>query len=144
MFTGSYEHTVDSKGRIIVPSRFREELGETFVITLGLDGCLFMYPMKKWEEFVSQLQTLPANAEGRKFQRYFLAAASESEIDKQGRTLLPASLREKVGIAKNIMLIGMMGRIEIWNKELWDKNNEELGDMNEVAEHLAEFNLNFL
>lgn len=144
MFTGSYEHTVDNKGRIIVPSKFRDELGETFIITQGLDGCLFMYPMDKWEEFAAQLKTLPGNADSRKLQRYFLAAAVESEIDKQGRTLVSSNLRLKAGITKNVVLVGMMSRIEIWDKELWDKNNEDLGDMNEVAEHLAEYNLNLM
>ena len=98
MFTGSYEHTVDAKGRLIVPSKFREELGEKFIITFGLDGCLYMYPMNKWEEFVTQLSALPGGRQSRELQRYFLASAVESEIDKQGRTLIPAVLREKTGI----------------------------------------------
>ena len=144
MFTGSYEHTVDAKGRLIVPSKFREELGEKFIITFGLDGCLYMYPMNKWEDFVKQLSGLPGGKQSRELQRYFLASAVESEIDKQGRTLLPATLREKVNIEKNVMIVGMMGKIEIWDKELWDNNNAEFGDINEIAERLAEYNLNFM
>lgn len=144
MFTGSYEHTVDTKGRIIVPSKFRDELGEKFIITFGLDGCLYMYPMNKWEDFVNKLSSLPGGKQSRELQRYFLASAVESEIDKQGRTLIPAQLREKVNIEKNVMIVGMMGKIEIWDKILWDKNNSELGDINEIAEQLAEYNLNFM
>lgn len=144
MFTGSYEHTVDAKGRLIVPSKFREELGEKFIITFGLDGCLYMYPMNKWEDFVNQLSTLRGDKDSRALQRYFLASAVESEIDKQGRTLIPATLREKVNIEKNVMIVGMMGKIEIWDKELWDNNNAEFGDINEIAERLAEYNLNFM
>ena len=144
MFTGSYEHTVDTKGRIIVPSKFREELGDKFIITFGLDGCLYMYPMNKWESFVEQLSELPGGHKSRELQRYFLASAVESEIDKQGRTLIPATLREKVNIEKNVVIVGMMGKIEVWDKELWDKNNAELGDINEIAEQLAEYNLNFM
>ena len=144
MFTGSYEHTVDAKGRLIVPSKFREELGEKFIITFGLDGCLYMYPMNKWEDFVNKLSSLPGGKQSRELQRYFLASAVESEIDKQGRTLIPAQLREKVNIEKNVMIVGMMGKIEIWDKILWDKNNSELGDINEIAEQLAEYNLNFM
>ena len=144
MFTGSYEHTVDTKGRIIVPSKFRDELGEKFIITFGLDGCLYMYPMNKWEDFVNKLSSLPGGKQSRELQRYFLASAVESEIDKQGRTLIPAQLREKVNIEKNVMIVGMMGKIEIWDKILWDKNNSELGNINEIAEQLAEYNLNFM
>ena len=144
MFTGSYEHTVDTKGRLIVPSKFREELGNKFIITFGLDGCLYMYPMNKWELFVEQLSNLPGGKESSELQRYFLASAVESETDKQGRTLIPASLREKTGIKKDIMVVGMMGKIELWDKELWDKNNAELGDINEIAERLSEYNLNFM
>ena len=82
--------------------------------------------------------------ESRELQRYFLASAVESEIDKQGRTLIPSILREKTGIKKNVMVVGMMGKIELWDKELWDKNNTELGDINEIAEKLAGYNLNFM
>lgn len=144
MFTGSYEHTVDAKGRVIVPSKFREELGEKFIITFGLDGCLYMYPMNKWENFVNQLYNLQGGKKTRELQRYFLASAVESEIDKQGRTLIPNTLREKVNIEKNLMIVGMIDKIEIWNKSLWDKNSEELGDIDEIAEQLAELNFKFM
>ena len=83
MFMGEYIHTIDSKGRIIVPAKFREELGEEFVVTLGLDGCLFLYPDAEWQEFVEKLKTLPGNREARQLQRYFLAGAAVCEVDKQ-------------------------------------------------------------
>ena len=144
MFTGSYEHIVDNKGRLIIPSKFREELGEKFIITFGLDGCLYIYPMEKWESFLEQLYNLPSGKKSRELQRYFLAAAVESEVDKQGRTLIPAMLRERANIDKNIVIVGMMGKIELWDKELWDKNNAEFGEIDEIAEQMAEFNLNFM
>ncbi|MGP1611997.1 MAG: division/cell wall cluster transcriptional repressor MraZ [Catonella sp.] len=144
MFTGSYEHIVDNKGRLIIPSKFREELGEKFIITFGLDGCLYIYPMEKWESFLEQLYNLPSGKKSRELQRYFLAAAVESEVDKQGRTLIPAMLRERANIDKNIVIVGMMGKIELWDKELWDKNNSEFGEIDEIAEQMAEFNLNFM
>lgn len=144
MFTGSYEHVVDNKGRLIIPSKFREELGEKFIITFGLDGCLYIYPMEKWESFLEQLHNLPSGKKSRELQRYFLAAAVESEVDKQGRTLIPAMLRERANIDKNIVIVGMMGKIELWDKELWDKNNSEFGEIDEIAEQMAEFNLNFM
>ncbi len=142
MFTGSYEHTVDSKGRIIVPVKFREGLGESFMVTQGLDGCLFIYPMSEWEEFVKKLQAIPGTKEGRQLQRYFLASASEVEIDRQGRALLPSLLREKAGITKSVILVGVIGKIEIWDKDEWDKANT-YKDMDEVAEHMAQFDLRF-
>ena len=101
MFSGSSEHTVDSKGRIIIPSRYRDELGESFMITIGVDGCLFIYPMAKWEDFVAELSALPGTAEARHFQRIILANAVECETDKQGRVMIPQSLRSKAKISKS-------------------------------------------
>lgn len=143
MFTGSHEHAVDNKGRIIIPSKFREELGEKFIITLGVDGCLFIYPMNKWEEFVLKLQGLQTSKlESRQLQRYFLAYASEVEFDKQGRVLIPSGLREKAEIQKNVILVGMIGKIEIWDKDKWD-NNRSFKDMAEVAKKMEELDLSF-
>lgn len=143
MFTGSYEHSVDSKGRIIIPAKFRDELGENFVITKGIDGCLLIYPMNKWEAFVDDLGKLPGNKkEGRMLQRYFLANAQETELDKQGRGLIPAGLREWAGITKNIVLVGMIKKIEIWDKEKWDENNT-YKDMDEIADKMFEFDISF-
>lgn len=100
MFMGTYDHSIDAKGRVIVPAKFREELGDSFVVTLGLDGCLFVYPQEDWEDFVKQLRELPGSKEARKLQRYFMAGAASCELDKQGRTLIPANLREKPDLRK--------------------------------------------
>ena len=106
MFMGTYDHSIDAKGRVIVPAKFREELGDSFVVTLGLDGCLFVYPQEDWEDFVKQLRELPGSKEARKLQRYFMAGAASCELDKQGRTLIPANLREKAGLEKDIVFVG--------------------------------------
>lgn len=100
--------------------------------------------MEKWESFLEQLHNLPSGKKSRELQRYFLASAVESEVDKQGRTLIPAMLRERANIDKNIVIVGMMEKIELWDKELWDKNNSEFGEIDEIAEQMAEFNLNFM
>ena len=95
MFMGEFNHTIDAKGRLIIPSRFREELGQEFVMTKGLDGCLFVFPQNEWESFQGKLKTLPLiNKDARKFSRFFMAGAAPCEMDKQGRTLIPATLRE--------------------------------------------------
>lgn len=140
MFMGEYIHTIDSKGRIIVPAKFREELGEEFVVTLGLDGCLFLYPDAEWQEFVEKLKTLPGNREARQLQRYFLAGAAVCEVDKQGRILLPANLREYAGIDKEIVSVGVYSRVEIWSKEKYLEDSD-YDDMDEIAEHMAELGI---
>ena len=142
MFTGEYEHSVDSKGRIIMPSKYREALADEFVVTLGLDGCLFIYPNEEWEKFVMQLKELPGNKEARQLQRYFLAGAANVEMDKQGRFLIPAKLREAAGLTKDIVTVGVLSKLEIWDKEKWEANNV-YENMDEIAEHMSEFNLKF-
>ena len=142
MFTGEYEHSVDSKGRIIMPSKYREALADEFVVTLGLDGCLFIYPNEEWEKFVMQLKELPGNKEARQLQRYFLAGAANVEMDKQGRFLIPAKLREAAGLTKDIVTVGVISKLEIWDKEKWEANNV-YENMDEIAEHMSEFNLKF-
>ena len=121
MLMGEYNHTLDAKGRIIIPARIREQLGERFVVSKGLDGCLFAFPSEEWEKLVNKLQALPlTNKDARKFSRYFLAGASEVELDKQGRALLPQPLRESAGLEKDVVLCGVGSRREIWTKERWD------------------------
>ncbi len=139
---GTYDHSIDTKGRVIVPAKFREELGDSFVVTLGLDGCLFVYPEKEWNKFVSQLETLPGNKEARKLQRYFMAGAAPCDVDKQGRVLIPAKLRESVGLEKDIVFVGVMSKIEIWSRERWD-DNDDFEDVDEIAEHMSEFGLSY-
>ena len=135
MFMGTYDHSIDAKGRVIVPAKFREELGDSFVVTLGLDGCLFVYPQEDWEDFVKQLRELPGSKEARKLQRYFMAGAASCELDKQGRILLPATLREFAGLEKDVLLAGMLDHIEIWDEDEW-KKNADFGDMDAIASHL--------
>lgn len=116
MFMGQYEHSIDAKGRIIIPVKYREDLGETFVVTRGLDGCLFLYPPEEWQTFVEKLQDLPSNQNTRKIQRQFLSKAMEVVLDKQGRILIPALLRQVAALEKEVVFVGMMNRIEVWDK----------------------------
>lgn len=140
MFRGEYSHTIDTKGRLIIPSKFREELGETFVVTKGLDGCLFVFSDEEWKAFEIKLKSLPlTNKNARQFARFFVAGATPCELDKQGRILLPATLREFAGLEKDVVLTGMLNRIEIWSKEKWNENNS-LDDvaMDEIAEQMTD------
>ena len=141
MFMGQYNHTVDAKGRVFVPSKFREALGERFVVTMGLDGCLFLYPNEQWEKFAEQLKALPGTKEARQLQRYFLAGAADLEVDKQGRILLPANLREHAALDREVIFVGVLGKIERWSEERWKSNT--FGDMDEAAEKMAEQGLVF-
>ena len=122
MFMGEYNHTVDAKGRLIVPSKFREQLGDEFVITKGLDNCLFVYDNSEWAALEEKL-------------RFLLGSAATCEVDKQGRILLPSVLREFAGIGKDAVLVGVGSRIEIWNKDKWMEANT-FDDMEEIAEHM--------
>ena len=141
MFKGEYNHTVDTKGRLIVPSKFREALGEMFVVTKGLDGCLFVYPNEEWQNIEEKFREIPLTTkDARKFSRFFFAGAADCEVDKQGRILLPSVLREFAAIQKEVVLVGVLNRIEIWSRERWlDENTYD--DMDEVAEHMAELGL---
>lgn len=141
MFMGEYNHTVDAKGRVFVPSRFRDALGDEFVVTKGLDGCLFVYDNTEWTAFEEKLKSLPiTNKDARQFVRFFLAGAANVEVDKQGRILLPASLREFAALVKDVVLIGVGSRIEIWDKERWE-GTASYEDMDEIAGHMADLGL---
>ena len=141
MFMGEYNHTVDAKGRLIVPSKFREQLGDEFVVTKGLDGCLFVYENTEWKILEEKLKALPlTNANARKINRFFLAGAALCEVDKQGRILLPAVLREFAGIGKDAVMVGVGNRIEIWSKESWMSANV-YDDMDEIAESMEGFEI---
>ena len=136
MFMGEYNHTVDAKGRLIVPSKFREQLGDEFVVTKGLDGCLFVYENTEWKALEEKLHALPlTNANARKFSRFFLAGATTCEVDKQGRILLPAVLREFAKIDKDAVLVGVGSRIEIWSRDNWNQSHT-YDDMEEIAENM--------
>ncbi|MBE5848105.1 MAG: division/cell wall cluster transcriptional repressor MraZ [Lachnospiraceae bacterium] len=141
MFMGEYNHTIDAKGRVIVPSKFREALGDAFVVTKGLDGCLFAYDNEEWAAFEEKLKSLPiTNKDARQFVRFFLAGATEAEVDKQGRILLPGSLREFAALLKDVVLIGVGSRIEIWSKERYE-GTASYEDMDAIAEHMADLGL---
>ena len=145
MFIGEYNHTIDSKGRLIVPSKFREELGDEFVVTKGLDGCLFVYPMEEWTVFTNKLKELPlTKKDARAFSRFFLAGAASCEVDRQGRILIPAVLREFAGLEKEAVLVGVSSRIEIWSKENWEKASDVgVDDMDNIAEHMEDLGITF-
>ena len=141
MFMSRYNHTVDAKGRLIVPSKFRDQLGDEFVVTKGMDGCLFVYANEDWKAFEEKLATLPmTNKEARMFTRFFLAGAATLEVDKQGRILLPANLREFAALEKDVVLVGVGTRIEIWSKENWE-NMDADQDMESVAASMETFGL---
>ena len=141
VFMGEYNHTVDAKGRVIIPAKFREALGDAFVVTKGLDGCLFVFAMDEWSSFEEKLRTLPiANKDARKFTRFFLAGAADVEPDKQGRVLIPNNLREFGGLTKDVVLVGVSNRVEIWDKERYEESTE-FDDMDEIAEHMADLGL---
>ena len=141
MFMGEYNHTIDAKNRLIIPSKFRETLGNEFVVTKGLDGCLFVYDNDAWAEFEEKLKSLPlTNKEARKFARFFLAGAASVEVDKQGRILVPSVLKEFAGLGKDVVLVGVASRIEIWSKERWE-DVSSCEDMEEIAEHMSELGL---
>jgi len=141
MFMCEYSHTVDAKGRLIVPAKFREVLGDAFVICKGLDHCLYIYSNEDWETFAKQLSSLPlTNKAAREFVRFFLAGASPVEVDKLGRILVPASLRSFAGLDKDVVLAGVGHRIEVWSKEKWE--GESGGDdMDEIAETMDQLGI---
>ena len=133
MFMSEYNHTLDTKGRLIIPAKFREVLGEEFVISKGMDGCLFVYANDDWTAFEQKLTSLPLiNKEARQFARFFLAGAATVEVDKQGRILLPAALREFAGLEKDVVLVGVGSRVEIWSKDKWENMNSDT-DMDEIT-----------
>ncbi|WPX09541.1 division/cell wall cluster transcriptional repressor MraZ [Anaerocellum danielii] len=143
MLIGEYKHVVDSKGRIILPSKFREELGERFILTKGLDNCLFGYSLKEWTVLEEKLKKLPLTSkEARTFLRFFFAGACECEVDKQGRILIPQNLREYAGIQKEVFIIGVMTRIEIWSEDNWLKEmtNENLS-VDRIAQKMEELGI---
>lgn len=138
MFIGEYNHSVDAKNRISIPSKFREELDGKFIMTKGLDGCLYIYTMNEWKKLEQKLSSLPlTNKDARAFVRFFFSGASEIEIDKQGRALIPQNLKEYADVKKEIVSIGVSSRIEIWSKEKWNEYNESNIDYDSIAEEMS-------
>ena len=143
MFLGKYSHNIDAKGRIIIPAKFREQLGEQFVITNGFEGCLFAYPMNEWEELATSLSKLPSNQKSARYlQRTFLSGAAEAEPDKQGKVLITPPHREYAGLSKEVVIIGVSKRVEIWDAQRWLEysQSEEEMTVEEAAESLEEIN----
>ena len=143
MFLGEYEHSLDSKGRLAMPAKLREALGGTFVITKGLDGCLYVYPQEQWQKECDKLAALPTSKKAaRDYARFFFSSANECECDKQGRVLLPASLRRHAGLEKDAVVVGAGSRAEIWDAARWQEYNEACsGDVSAIAEELADLGI---
>jgi MraZ protein len=143
MFMGEHHHNIDSKGRLIVPAKFRDDLGEVFVLTRGLDQCLFGYPLSEWKEIEQKLKALPlTKKDARAFTRFFFSGATESEIDKQGRTNIPAPLLQYAKLEKECVILGVSNRIEIWSKQIWeDYFNESEESFAEIAENMIGFDI---
>ncbi|KOS69580.1 cell division protein MraZ [Lysinibacillus contaminans] len=141
MFMGEYQHSVDAKGRLIVPAKFREALGEMFVVTRGLDNCLFGYPMNEWRKLEEKLKSLPmTKKDTRAFARFFFSGATEVEIDKQGRVNIPSTLIAHAHLEKECVVLGVSNRIEIWAKDAWEIYFiESEQSFNEIAENMIGF-----
>ncbi|NLJ33988.1 MAG: division/cell wall cluster transcriptional repressor MraZ [Firmicutes bacterium] len=136
MFMGEYRHTIDSKGRLIIPVKFRDGLGASFVATKGLDNCLFLYPHGEWSNLELKLKSLPfTQADARAFVRFFFSGASECELDKQGRILLAPNLREYAGLGRDVVVIGVSNRVEVWSEEGWQEYSKRA---EEAYEDIAE------
>lgn len=143
MLIGEYEHSLDVKGRLILPAKIREDMGDKFIVTKGLDGCLFGFSQNEWTNFEEKLKTLPlTNKNARDFVRFFLSGATECEIDKQGRFLIAGKLREVASLDKDVTIIGTGTRIEIWNKEKWEEHiSEENLSIEEIEQNMQELGI---
>ena len=143
MFIGEYQHSIDTKNRAIMPSKLREKLGDDFVMTKGLDNCLFIYSMHEWKIVEDKLKNLPmTNKDARAFVRFFFAGASECELDKQGRMLIPSNLKEYAKIDKDIVIVGVSTRIELWSLEEWNRFNSDANiSYEDVAEKMSQLGI---
>lgn len=139
MLLGEYRHNVDAKGRVSVPSKFRGDLGQSFVVTKGLDNCLYLYSKDEWKKFEDKLKNLPITSqEARSFVRFFFAGASECEADKQGRINIPQNLREYAKIQKDVVIVGVSTRAEIWSNDNWNKyTNSDSLDVSKIASQMS-------
>lgn len=139
---GEYHHNIDEKGRLTIPSKVRYELGENFIVTRGLDGCLFIYPKDEWENIIKKYKELPNTKDARNFMRFFLSGATVCEFDKQGRININTPLTKYAELKKDCVIIGVNDRLEVWSKERWenfiDTNEDSLSD---IAEKLFSSNL---
>lgn len=140
MFMGEFNHSIDIKGRLIIPAKFREELGESFVVTRGLEQCLFVYPMSEWQHIEERLKALPfTRKDARAFTRLFFSGASVCELDKQGRVSIGNGLRQYAGIDKDCVVIGVSTRLEIWDSNAWHQYFEESeASFSDISESLLD------
>jgi MraZ protein len=140
MFMGEFQHSIDDKGRLIIPAKFREALGPSFILTRGLDNCLFVYPKQEWAVLEQKLKALPLmKSDARAFTRFFFSGATECELDKQGRINIPGNLLEYAKLDKECVVLGVSNRVEIWSKSIWEnyfRASEE--SFNEIAEKLVD------
>lgn len=138
MLLGEFNHNIDEKGRLIIPAKLRDDLGENFVICNGLEGCLFVYSQEEWSKFVTELEALPRmSKDARIYKRYFFGSASEGTFDKQGRVVIPPPLRKTANLEKDVVLVGVQDHVEIWDKARWDEQSivsEE--DLDAIAERI--------
>ena len=143
MFLGEYQHSIDEKGRMAIPIKFRKLLEKGAVVTRGLDSCLFLYPKKEWEVLAEKIAALPiSQADSRAFSRHMLSGAMEVEIDKQGRAVLPDYLRKFAGISKKTVVAGLYNRVEIWDAEKWESYKQSTENQsNEIAERMRELGI---
>lgn len=143
VFMGEYRHSLDTKGRVIIPAKFREDLGERCVITRGLDQCLFIYPLAEWATMESKLRQLPlTQRDARAFVRFFFSGATDVELDKQGRVMVPSNLREYASLSKDVVVIGVSSRVELWSKEIWeDYVDEAETSFDSIAEKIVDLGI---
>lgn len=143
LFLGEYQHSLDSKGRLIVPARFREGLGETFIVTRGLDHCLFAYPMSEWKLIEEKLKSLPlTQSDARAFVRFFFSGATECEMDKQGRITLPLNLREYAQLDKDVVSVGVSTRVEFWSRNRWEDYVKQASEsFDAIAEKIVDLGI---
>ncbi|MCI6927239.1 division/cell wall cluster transcriptional repressor MraZ [Butyricicoccus porcorum] len=133
---GEYQHTLDAKGRLFIPAKLREELGDSFVVTKGLDECLFLYPLDAWKALEDKIRQLPMS-KSRNLQRFFLSAAADVTVDKQGRIVVPPVLRSHAKLVHDVTIIGVLDRAEIWDRQKWDEYNGQL-DAGSIAEAMED------
>lgn len=141
MFMGRYNHTIDPKGRLSIPSKYREILGDEFVVSRGMDNCLFVYADADWKAFEAKLAALPLiDDDARQFARFFLSGAQYVTVDKQGRILVPQDLRDFAGLEKDVVLAGMGSRIEVWSLENWKANDDQV-DIKKISQGMRNLGL---
>lgn len=133
---GEFRHTMDAKGRLFIPAKLREELGDSFVVTKGLDGCLFVYAQKEWQQLEDKIRQLPMS-KSRQLQRFFLSSASDVSVDKQGRIVVPPVLRNYAELTHDVTIIGVLERAEIWSSEKWNSYNDDL-DAENIAQAMED------